>query len=48
MGRYVGVAVGFMVLVGIVVVPEFFVIVGIVVNAVASPEVPPSLFAIMG
>ena len=47
-GRYVGVAVGFMVLVGIVVVPEFFVIVGIVVNAVASPEVPPSLFAIMG
>jgi hypothetical protein len=47
-GRSVAVTVGFRVLVGIVVVPEFFVIVGIVVSAVPSPEVPLSLFAIIG
>jgi len=52
-GRYVGVAVGFTVLVGITVAPEFFVIVGIVgvvgivVSAVPSSERPP-LFAIIG
>jgi hypothetical protein len=38
-GRYVGVAVGFTVLVGIAAVPEFFAIVGIVVIAVVSSEV---------
>ena len=42
-GRYVGVVVGFRVLVGTAVVPEFFVIV-----AVPSSEVPPSLFEIIG
>lgn len=47
-GRCVGVAVGFTVLVGIAAVPEFFTIVGVVVSVVPSPEVPPSLFAIIG
>ena len=42
-GRYVGVFVGFTVLVGTAVVPEFFVIV-----AVPSSEGPPSLFEIIG
>jgi hypothetical protein len=47
-GRYVGVAVGFRVLVGIAVVPEFFTIVGIVVRVMPLSEVPPSPFAIIG
>ena len=47
-GLYVGVVVGFRVLVGIMVVSEFFIIVGTVVSTVPFSEVTLSLVEIIG